>query len=297
MRVSSSKPGLWYRPNPLTIRYSSIQFPSDMHKIIAIFILFSLLACKQDPARQEARPGSSGAVTTQQKPNQLTDQWIDLDFCSRVNQYGSVLETQKFSHKPYAYAYEFKADVPDSVYCADSERIWALPIAIKEDTVEIKDAHEGKSIFMVFNSGGEKDISTFDATSGRVKMDRYIRSNAGARDANVAFSAALNHHLFNGILVPNGSKDTILFTPGGYIQRWAPYDRYVVCAGGACFVASNNADIITMYNTKKPGSEKKFAFRFNPNRDSLYLHNLTMPSEGEASVGGVAYRFWRKPSN
>lgn len=268
-----------------------------MNKTIGIFIALSLLACKQDPSRPEAVPGTSGTATAQKNPDQLIGQWIDLDFCARANQYGSVLETQKFSHKPYAYAYEFKADVRDSVYCGDSERIWALPIAIKDDTIEIKDARDGKSIFMVFNSGGERDISTFDATSGSVKMDRYIRSNAGARDANVAFSAALNHHIFNGILLPDNSRDTVLFTPGGYIQRWAPYDRYVVCAGGPCFVASNNADIITMYNTKKPGSEQKFAFRFNQQRDSLYLHNLNIPAQGEATVGGVAYRFRRKPSN
>ncbi|MDX2135293.1 MAG: hypothetical protein SFV52_10910 [Saprospiraceae bacterium] len=266
-----------------------------MRTLPALFVFTLLIAaCKNDaPAGTDKE---TGVTYAEKNPLQLAGQWINIDFCSRANQYGSVLQTQQNSHKPYAYAYEFFPAITDSVVCYDGEKAWTLPVSIKADTVEVIGAHEGKSVYLVYNSAGQKDITVFDATSGRVKMDRYIKSNAQARNGNGAFAIALNHQLFNGFMIPAGSKDTVRFTAGGGILNWAPYDRFRVCAGGSCLYAGNDADIILLSNSKKEEPEKPFAFRYNVQRDSLYLYNIKPVEGGQAPVGSVAYRFRRQPA-
>jgi hypothetical protein len=261
--------------------------------LAVVFLALWHFSCQSDPKTNTA---GTPAANTQPLINALAGQWIDIDFCSRCNQYGSVLEAQKNSHKPYAYAYAFDVNKPDSVMCFDSEKSWSLATSHNGDTLELKNANDGKSIFMIYNSAGEKDITVFDATTDMVKMDRYIKSKAGAKDGNGAFATALNHHLFNGIMVPSGSKDTIQFTSGGAILKWGPYDRFRVCAGGACFLAGPGADMITLYQSKKEGSEKTFAYKYNARADTLYLYQVTPVEGAPAKVGGVVHRFWRRAS-
>lgn len=111
---------------------------------------------------------------------------------------------------------------------------------------------------------------------------------------------ALQHNLFNGLMLPIGkgnTRDSLLFTPGGSILKWKEFDMYRVCVTPDCFTTKEPADIIILAKSDKPGVEKRFAFRYSPNQDTLTFYHLApSPSpEGKAAqdIGGVAYRFRR----
>ena len=119
-----------------------------------------------------------------------------------------------------------------------------------------------------------------------MKLDRFVKSKADVTNGYAAFTAALNHNLFGGIMLPLGSRDTILFAPDGFILKWNTYDRYDVCTGGDCFVA------------EEPGTEKIFGFRYNGTNDTLTFYNLvnTKPNEKFAyEIKGPAFKFRRVP--
>lgn len=265
--------------------------------LLALLPLLLLSACKQDDNR--AKTEQTGGSPTQASPLILAGQWIAMDFCARANQYGSVLGAMNNAHIPYAFAFEFLPDLADSVICYDGTRSWKLPVKYNRDTLEFQNAFEGKSIFAIYHSQGEKDMTVFDGTKGRTRMDRYIKSGANTPDAFGAFMVALHRNLFGGILLSIGKgagRDTLLFTPGGSILKWNEYDRYRVCVTGDCFVAKEPTDIIILGKSDKPDAEKRFAFRYNATNDTLTLYHLIPNRTDEKAaqdIGGVAYRFRR----
>ncbi len=217
-----------------------------------------------------------------------------MDFCARANQYGSVLGATNNAHIPYAFAFEFLPDKPDSVLCYDGTRSWSLPVVYKQDTLELKNAFEGKSVYLVYHSKGDKDMTLFDGTRGRTRMDRFIKSGANTADAFGAFMVALQHQLFNGLMLPIGKgsgRDSLLFTPGGSILKWSEYDRYRVCVTADCFTTKEPVDIIILAKSDKPNSEKRFAFRYNATNDTLTFYHLV--GDAPQEIGGAAYRFRR----
>lgn len=273
-----------------------------MKKILFLIGAAALLlaACKSDP---KATGNQGEAAQANASPTYLAGHWIAMDFCSRANQYGSVLDVMTNSYVPYAYAISFDPNKPDSVICYNGMESWTVPVKYNVDTIELINARPGKSVFLVYHSNGQKDMTMFDPTQGSMKMDQFIKSKANARDGYAAFTAALNHNLFSGAFVPLGGKPAkkdVQFSPGGFILDWEPYDRYSVCTAGDCFVANNNIDVITLRKSKVENSEKFYGFKYNGQNDTLTFYNLVDTKPGEKGMyapKGVAFRFLRKPAD
>jgi hypothetical protein len=271
--------------------------------LLANLLAFTLLSCKQDPkvASQNSAPSHIQAGD-QANPRVLAGHWIALDFCAYASQYGSVLGAMNNAHLPYAYAITFNPTKPDSALCFNGFESWMLPLRYKSDTLELVGARPGKSVFLIYHSTGEKDMTMIDPTGPRVQMDRFIKSKAGASDGYLSFTTALNHHLFNGVFTPigKGAGEKIMFTPGGFLQGMKEYDRYEVCTGGDCFVAGQDIDVVTFFNSKdQDKTSKMFGYRYNGQNDTLTFYNLanTNPEEkGAYKVAAPAYKFARKKS-
>ncbi|MBK6930834.1 MAG: hypothetical protein IPH12_08125 [Saprospirales bacterium] len=263
-------------------------------------LAFIAAACKQDskPAGGTDTAGGSAYAN----PTVLAGHWIAIDFCSRANQYGSVLAAMNNAHLPYAYALSFDPNLPDSVICTNGFEKWTLPVRYNRDTMELVGASQGKSVFLLYSSQDNKEITMFDATGESVKMDRFIKSKAESPTGRIAFTVALNHNLFNGTFRQagkGGSKGAILFNTAGHIRNWGPYDRYEVCTGGDCFVSGNAIDVMALSKSNTEGSERLFGFRYSAGNDTLTLYNLVNqnPAEkGSFVVKGVAYKFLRTPA-
>lgn len=206
------------------------------------------------------------------------------------------------AHLPYAYAFSFDPNKPDSVTCFNGMEEWALPVKFKDDTLELVGATANKSVFLVYHSGSTKEISMYDGTKGPVRLDRFIKSNANARDGYTAFAAALNHNLFSGSFSRASKglgKENIVFSPGGFILNWDQYNRYQVCTNGDCFVMGNDMDVITLSNSKKENSTMMYGFKYSAANDTLTLYNLinTNPDEkGAYKLGKPAFTLLRKPA-
>lgn len=260
---------------------------------ILLLIAF-FAACKRD-----SKTSDPNAPVLTASPDMLGGHWIAMDFCSRANQYGSVLQTMNNSHVPYAYAFTFNPGQPDSVACYNGFETWNLPVKYNADTLELVGARPGKSIFLVYDSQQSKDLTMFDATTGQVHLDKYIKSNADVADGYSAFLFALNHNILGGVFAPLGKGATgeVQFTPDGLIQGLKDYDRYSICTGGDCFVAGQTADVVTFSNSKVENSNTFYGYQFSAQNDTLTILNLrnTNPEEkGMYKIDGVAYKFIRK---
>ncbi|MBU6341451.1 MAG: hypothetical protein KGS48_08170 [Bacteroidetes bacterium] len=273
-----------------------------MNKIYRILPLLAILwtGCASDAGQTK---GSKGPNSPEEVLNALAGHWVNIDFCGRANQYGSVLQAMNETHLPYAYAFSFSPVFKDSVECFNGFENFKLPFKMRADTLEIVGARgEKTSIFMVLgNKEKEMDITVFDAAPSGTYIDRYIKSKAGAADGYRSFLTALNHNLFSGAFTRVGkpSENNILFTPGGFIQKFKDYDRYEICTGGDCFVAGPYLDVITLRNSKKEGSEKICSFKYSAKHDTLTIYNLVEqnPEEkGTFVLGKPLYAFTRKPA-
>ncbi len=259
-------------------------------------VVLLLVACKQDPTANTAT-----ATPLSDTPNSLGGAWIAIDFCSRVEQYGSVLQAEFNTYRPYAFAMVFNSAKMDSVHCFNGFEDWKVPIKINQDTVELVGASQGKSIFLIYDSQSKKYFSMYDGTNkAGTQIDRFLKSTVPSEDGHLAFSMSLNHHLLRGSFSPIAVKGTdpkVLFLPEGFVKGWPQYDTYQVCVGGDCFVMGNEMDIITLSDSKKAGSEKMFAFKYSNQNDTLSIFNIAdaTPNEKGGYVSkGVAYRFLRK---
>ncbi len=267
----------------------------------ANLLIFTLLACKQDPKISQGvpvhvQPGE------QANPTVLAGHWIAMDFCAFANQYGSVLEAMNNSHLPYAYAITFNPAKPDSALCYNAFESWTLPIRYNVDTLELMGARPGKSIFLIYHSNGDKEITMIDPTGDRTQLDRFVKSKAGTVDGYTAFTTALNHNVLHGVFAPlgKGAGGQITFTPGGFLQGLKGYDRYELCTGGDCFLAGQDIDVITFFDSKDEAKTSKFfGYRYNENNDTLTLYNLVNQNPAEKGMYKVttpAYKFSRKKS-
>ncbi|MFN0175996.1 MAG: hypothetical protein ACKVU0_15200 [Saprospiraceae bacterium] len=267
--------------------------------ILANLLVFTLLACKQDPKISQGVPVHM-QPGEQANPTVLAGHWIAMNFCAFANQYGSVLGAMNNGHLPYAYAFTFNPAKPDSVLCYNAFESWTLPIRYNVDTLELMGARPGKSIYLIYDSKGDKEITMIDPTEGRVQLDRFIKSKAGTVDGYTAFTTALNHNLLNGAfkLLGKGAGGQISFTPGGFLLGLKGYDRYEICTGGDCFLAGQDIDVITLFDSKDEANTSKFfGYRYNENNDTLTFYNLVNknPEEkGLYKVAAPAFKFSRK---
>jgi hypothetical protein len=269
-----------------------------MQKLLFSIFLLSVffIACQQDSKNADAKPTSKTA-----SPEILNGHWIAMDFCSRANQFGSVLAAMNNAHKPYAYALTFNPSQPDSVTCFNGIETWNLLVKYKSDTLELVGARQGKSIFLVYNSLAPKDndITMFDVTQGSARMDKFIKSKGNVKDGYQAFLLALNHNVFGGVFLPakKGGGDKIQFAPDGSITGFKDFDRYEICTGGDCFVAGQDIDVVTFSNSKIENSEKLFGYRFDAPNETLTIFNLINKNPGEKgafTIGNEAYKFVRE---
>lgn len=285
-------------PNPLSnIWYMNKAF------LFANLLIFTLFACKQDPQNANSNSAPSHIQPGEQaNPTVLAGHWIAMDFCAFANQYGSVLQAMNSSHLPYAYAITFNPAKPDSAFCYNANEAWAVPIHYKADTLELVGARPGKSIFLVYHSNMDKDITMIDPTGPKTQMDRFIKSKAGTIDGYSAFTTALNHNILNGVFTPigKGAGGTVMFTPGGFLQGLKGFDRFELCTGGDCFVAGQDIDVITFYDSKdQEKTSKMFGYRYNGQNDTLTVYNLVNTNKeekGAYKVATPAYKFSRKKS-
>jgi hypothetical protein len=244
-----------------------------MQKLLFVTLLLFVFcsACKRD-----SKTADTNTVSLTASPDLLAGHWIAMDFCARANQYGSVLQAMNNAHLPYAFAITFNPGQPDSVTCSNGMETWSLPVKYNVDTLELAGAVQGKSIFLLYDSNKEKDLTMFDVTSGQAYLDKFIKSKAGTQDGYTAFLVALNHNLFNGLFTLQGKGATgdVIFTPGGFIQGLKDYDRYEVCTRGDCFVAGQAIDVVTFSNSKIENSAKMLGYRFDAQNDALTIFNL-----------------------
>lgn len=249
-------------------------------------LLSVFFACKQD--------APNGANAPYANMTKLQGNWIALDFCSRANQYGSVLQAMNVADKPFAYAVRFDTTKVDSAICHNGKTRWVVPIKIRKDTIELVGAVQGKSVFMVYNSQSpEKDINMFDATGGRVKLERFVKSKGETPNPGMAFAMALNHNLLGGGFSNKGAK--VFFQTTGEVQGLDKFLRYDICEGGDCFVAGQEIDVVTLYKSREEFTQ--FGYRYNKSNDTLRLYNLIRPSDSTAvaKVGAVAYTLVKLP--
>lgn len=270
--------------------YSSLKLTLGCLAISGAALLFT--CCKNDKTGEAAAPVESEHLDF----NKLAGHWIAIDFCARANQYGSVLAAMNNAHAPYTYAITFDPLHKDSVVCYNGFETWKLAMRINVDTVELKEARPGKSIFLIYEPTS-RDITMFDGTTGATQMDRMLKSKAGGASGKIAFWAALNHNLLQGIFTNtrNTTQNKISFTPGGYIMNFPDYDKYEVCTGGDCFLTGDASDIITLSKSKVANSEKTFGFKYAKQNDTLYVYNLLPlgPDTKGAKLGTMAYQFSR----
>ena len=271
--------------------------------IFANLLIFTLLSCKQDPKTNNPNGAPSHIQPGEQaNPTVLAGHWIAMDFCGYANQYGSVIQAMNNAHLPYAYAITFNPAKPDSALCYNAYESWTLPIHYKADTLELVGAKPGKSIFLVYHSNMDKDITMFDATGQKMQMDRFVKSKAGTGDGYTAFTTALNHNVLNGVFTPigKGTSGQVTFTPGGFLQGLKGFDRYELCTGGDCFVAGQDIDVMTFYDSKdQEKTSKMFGYRYNGQNDTLTVYNLVntkKEEKGMYKVAAPAYKFSRKKS-
>ena len=267
-----------------------------------LFLLGSALALLFIACQEDSKTADNGqSYGNYASPILLAGHWVALDFCSRANQYGSVLGAMNNAHLPFAFAISFDPNKPDSATCNNGIQDMTVPVKFNDDTLELVGASKGKSIFLVYDSKGAKDITMFDGTQGRVQMDKFIKSAANTRDGYTAFTTALNHNLFDGVFVQLGAKagaDPIQFTPGGFILNWGPYDRYSVCTAGNCFIAGSQIDVINLSKSKSEKAEQPFGFRYSAANDTLSIFHLEKGASDSSaySAKGKAFQFLRKPS-
>lgn len=272
-----------------------------MNKVL-LFVTFigltAFLACKNAPNANSTDPNAPTGPVEHANPTNLAGHWIAIDFCSRAASRNSILKAMNTegAHMPYAYAFTFNPEQMDSVTCYNGVETYKLAARVNLDTIELKDARQGRSVFLVYLPQ-TKEMELFDATTGSAHIDRLIKSSSDAPGGENAFAVALNHHLFEGNYAPVDKKVDIFtqFTPTGYITNFPGYDRYKPCIGGDCFLLSDQMDVMTVANSKDPNSLKMFGFRFSTAGDTLTLYNMNVSAtEKAATLGNVAYRFTRK---
>jgi hypothetical protein len=246
-------------------------------------------ACKNDS------PTTTEAPVEHADKNNLEGYWIAIDFCTRAGEYGSVLTAMNTSHRPYFYAFSFSQS-EDSVVCFNGSGAIKLAYQINVDTIELKNAFDGKSLFLGY-SPVSKDLTLYDVSVSPAQTDRFIKSGVKVSNGYQAFTSLLNRNLFEGNwkLVAGGKSDQpVGLTPDGNIFNLGDYDRYGVCTNGDCFRLGSQMDIISLGASKRDNAITRFGFKFSTQKDTLSFYHLkeTDPKM-VAELGGLAYRLVR----
>lgn len=269
---------------------------SPMQRILLFFALFifALSACKNDPTPKEKfHPGAESVA--QASPAGLAGFWINSGFVTRARIEGSILKPINSDHLPYAYMLFFDAKSPGKVAISNGAEAKVLDVVYNRDTIEMKNAVDNKSIFLVYDSEtGGKTITMFDGTgSGRTQMDEFVKSSSDETDGNLIFANALNYNLF-GKKLYNG-KQQVIFDPKGLLSGLDEWTGYQVCLRGSCFKMGPQMDIVNLSNKNK-GVQELFGWEYSTNQDTLTLFKLRPSANPDSvyTVIGKAYTLLSK---
>jgi hypothetical protein len=257
-----------------------------MQKLIFIcsFSLILLFSCKNDPKTAEGANAVDQSIqpVDQASPKQLSGFWINTSFIQQVNNTGSVVKAINSHHKPFAYMFYFDDKNPNKVAYSDGAGGNYLDAVYRKDTIELKNAAAGKSIFLVYDSeNGGKQITMFDGTgTGPTQLDQFTKSSSDLKDGNLIFANAVNYNLFGTKYLLNGKEAFI--DPKGFLRGVPGWDGYQVCVSSQCFRLGAQMDVINLTNSKDKTSEL-FGWEYNAAKDSMAFYKLR-PSANPDSV-------------
>jgi hypothetical protein len=272
--------------------------PDKSFKIILLYFMYRIFllsfilvtgfftACKSDP-KNTANKNSSSTIQA------IAGAWISEDFIGFATQYRSVLEARNNGRAPFAYALTFDILRPNQVICDNGFETFPLNINIVADTIEMKNAVQGKSIFLVYDSQSSKKIAMYDVSHGNIEISYFTKAPASADAiAYQAFLAKLNKAIIVGKynMVKGKNQVPVSFNEDGSITG-LEYNKYELCTNGDCFVTGTAIDVVSFFkeNNTQPVF---FGYRITPGKDKITLYELKneKPEEkGAYTVGAPVY--------
>jgi hypothetical protein len=263
--------------------------------VLTFFAIIIFLSCKNDPIVSKNKGNAS---TSHASNDRLLGNWLATDFISRAMASASIVNAKNNNMEPYALAFSFNYQLKDSVNCFDSRRNWRLPVRFNVDTVEIKNAtSEGKSIFMVYNSGTDQSIDLINTTGASPTIQRFTRTRTAEMDAFTAFNMALNVGFFkNEFTLAGKSGNKVTFLQDGQVTGLSGIDFYRLCTGGDCMVAGEFQDVIYLGNSELKKGDF-YGFRSSVQRDSFLIYKMKSDEPIEKKnykITGTAFTLLRK---
>jgi hypothetical protein len=259
----------------------------------AVAIILSLFSCKNDPKSANTDLNPEHQPVAQASPKNLAGFWINSGFVTQVGGTGSVIKSINSHHLPYAYMLFFDEKAPSKVAVSNGAEGRVLDVVYKRDTVEMKDAQNSKSVFLVYDSEtGGKAITMFDGTgSGPTQMDEFVKSASDLTEGNLIFANALNYNLFGKKFHLAGNpKAQVILDPKGLVAGLDDWTGYQVCLRGSCFKMGPMMDIVNFSN-KNTQKQELYGWEYTPNLDTLQFYKLR-PSANPDSVYTVVGKAW-----
>lgn len=240
---------------------------------VASLLLLWFTSCKND-APSDNKPAAT--ATPELTAKYLEGNWIANGFVAKIAAMGSVVKQLGNEGAPYAFAFTFTPVKKDSVICYNHMKMWTLPYQITSDSTVEATLEDGKKIYMQFDLKA-KNMSLFDGTSGKMRIDYFTQTREKMVNGYQAFATALNHNLLSGaFLLPGANKTatTVGFLPTGAVRGLGNYDIFQVCPGGDCLVAGDQIDALFLANSKNPKESGWFGFRYSVQLDTLTIYSL-----------------------
>jgi hypothetical protein len=262
--------------------------------LLSAFIVLALISCKNDPTPKDKFHPDVESVA-QASPKGLAGFWINSAFITKARIAGSILKPTNSDHIPYAFMLFFDEKTPNKVAISNGVESKVLDIVYKRDTIEMKNAVDAKSIFLVYDSEtGGKTITMFDGTgNGPTQMDEFVKSSSDENEGNTIFANALNYNLF-GKKFFNG-KQAVILDPKGYVSGLDNWAAYQICLRGSCFKMGPQMDIINLVDKDKK-TQELFGWEYSTNQDTLTLFKLRPSANPDSvyTVIGKAYTLLSK---
>ena len=210
-----------------------------------------MFSCKNDTQNVASSENSSGiSSVAQASQSALSGFWINNQFITRAVNTGSVIKAINNYHLPYAYMLYFDAKA-NKVTISNGAEAKILDAVYNRDTIELKNAVDSKSIFLVYDSEtGGKTLTMFDGTGmGSTQMDEFVKSSSDETDGNLIFANALNYNLFGKKFALNGKP--VILDPKGLVSGLDDWEAYQVCLRGSCFKLGPQMDIVNFVSKTK----------------------------------------------
>jgi hypothetical protein len=243
---------------------------------MAVSAVLSQFSCKgsEQKAAQAVNPVEQAAT---QKA--LKGFWINATFIARARTSGSVAQTLKNQHLPFAYMLLFDETAQGKITISNGIEARQLDCVHRGDTTEILRATLGKSILLVREgTGRDEKITMLDNTTGLTVQDEFRRARVEQNDGNLIWAQSLNYNLF-GDKFRLGNQP-VQFNMNGSITGLSDWTAYQVCLRATCLKAGTNIDVMNLSN-KNTGKQELFAWKYGINQDTLHVFKL-QPAKGDS---------------